>query len=165
MDIEELRAKAAWIYSLTGNRCPYQVETLQDLLNYIETVMFRYSPLVLTGAQIRDLTELGESLTIPPEVLRARRLKEEARISQEQWKRLEQIPRWFEWRNNRGKALSRIGAFRARREMGEQTRHKIIRLWKRLASMPKRERARHIAVSCQLTDRHVRRVVRALGLE
>jgi hypothetical protein len=163
MDIGELRAKATWIYSLTGNRCPWQVETVQDLLNYIETVIFRYGPLDLTGAQVRDLTELGESLTIPPEVLRARRLKEEQDL-QEWDKHLGEFSRGLEWRNNRGKALSRIAAS-ARKEMGEQTRHKIIRLWKRLASMPKRERARRIAASCQLTDRHVRRVVRALGLE
>jgi hypothetical protein len=168
MDIEKLRAKAAWIYSLTGNRCPWQVETLQDLLNYIQTVLFRYGPLDLTGAQVRDLTELGESLTIPPEVLLARRLKQEQ--DSQEWgleefsRRLEEFSRRLEWRNNRGKALSRIGAS-ARREMGEQTRHKIIRLWKRLASMPKRERARHIAASCQLTVRHVRRVVRTLRLE
>jgi hypothetical protein len=149
MDIEELRAKAAWVYALTGNKYSLPVKNIEDLRSYVASVEFRYQN-KLTEAQLKQLHELGES------VLRAQELQ---RVEG-----LRQFNARWEWSFNRGKALSRIGAS-ARREMGEQTRHKIIRLWKRLASMPKRERARHIAASCQLTDRHVRRVMRALGLE
>jgi hypothetical protein len=151
---EELRVEAAWLYSLTGNRCPWQVTNVQDLLNYIETVRFRYYD-DLTGAQLNALFDLGERLTIPAEILREREV--------ERAEGLQQLDDHLQWRYNRGAMLSKLGAA-ARRGEGDETRKRVLRAWKRLANIPARERAVHVAASLQLTVRHVRRLVLELGL-
>ena len=149
MDIRELRAKAAWVYALTGNRYSRRVSNIEDLRSYIASVEFRYQNQP-TDAQLKQLDELGKSVMLALDLQTA--------------KGLEQFSARWEWTFNRGKTLSKLGAA-ARRDTGEETRLKISREWKRLASIPTRERASHIAATCEVTARHVRRVVRELGLE
>lgn len=153
MSLEDLSAEAAWLYELTGCKCPWPIETEHDLREWAINVAGDTEN--LTGAEVDRVRDLIERLGPPEE----RRLAE---LNRQQMK--ERVKAWFGWTFERGKKLSGTGAA-ANKQRGAETRAEVVRIWKSLDGTPLRDRAALVAKRVSVTERHVRRVLREEGLK
>jgi len=177
MSPEELRAKAARLYELTGSICPWPIETAHDLREWLlNLVSDRYCDDQLTGGESRRLwgllEELDDELASPEErarkIRRAKKKEKEEEKQQDKYgtDKLEAILSVWEERATKDeqcKTFHEAGAA-ARTRIGAPNREQIIRRYKN-STLEKRERVASIADSLNLTPQWVGRVLRKAGLK
>jgi uncharacterized protein (DUF1778 family) len=162
----DLRAEAAWLYDLTGQTCPWPIDTEHDLREWALNII-DHCENELTGADMRRVSDLIEKLDPPEEQARkARRAKKQAK------KQAKYDPDDFdafiadlEAPFEKQESFRSAGA-RERKRQGAATRYEIIQKYQKYKSStePERERAGLIAQDLGLSSQHVRRVLKEVGL-
>jgi hypothetical protein len=171
MSPSDIRAKAAWLYDLTGLECAWPIQIALDLREYALTIANCCAD-ELTGAEARQVSELIKSLELP--AMSASKgcqsgaqanghsanypiqITDDVRKIIDEWEALEA-------KDEQRKAVLVANSV-VKKQNGEITRRKIIKLWNTL-QLPEINRATFIAQRLRITSQHVRRILAAEGLK
>ena len=165
MSAADIRAKAAWLYDLTGFECAWPIEVPLDLHEYALTIAERCAD-QLTGTEARQLSELINNLE-PLTNAAGNSCQGEAQANSGCENHYMEVSAdviniMDEWASIEAKEADRKELLAAnsavKRLNGENTRNKIIYLWNTL-QLPKINRATVIAQRLEVTPQHVRRIV------
>lgn len=162
MSLEEINAALAWLYRLTGSKCPLPIETARHLQDWALDLAFGYED-ELTGAELGAIWQLVWKLD-PPEVQarnarrEKRRNKKSPQLDPSDPAALEAVVDESEAKS-RKEEIFRLSGTAARKKQGAVIHEEILKRYKAL-TCPERERAGRIAASTSLSSQYVRRVLK-----
>lgn len=170
MSPDELGAAAAWLRGLTGETCPWPIETAHDLREWALNIdSSRFHEDQLTGAELRAVRELIDKLEPPEE--KTRRAQREKKIKSKlpvlDPGNLASLMAYCDALLAPSKKLASLQLIgtAARKRKGEPTREAVVRKFNNLKNCPERERAGIIARSIGITPQYVRRILKQAGLK